>query len=186
LDEVISKLDQEIERCLIPFEDARRRLAAIPGVGDGAAATLIAEIGVDMARFPTCGHLISWAGLCPRNDESAGKRRSTRLRDGDTWLKTTLVQCAWAATRAKGTYLQAQFQRLRARRGAKKAVIAVAASILGAAYYMLQRTCAFHDLTAEHFAKSSAVLAQSLLRRLRSLGYDVMVTAEPAHASVSS
>ena len=98
----------------------------------------MAEIGVDMSRFPTAGHLISWAGLCPQNDESAGKRRSTRMRKGAPWLKTTLVQCAWAASPHKASYLQAQFQRLRGRRGAKKAICAVAASILTAAYHMLR------------------------------------------------
>jgi transposase len=178
LDGTVARLDGEIERCLGPFEDARRRLARIPGVGDCAAATLLAEIGTDMTRFPTCAHLISWAGLCPRNDESAGKRRSTRLRTGDIWLKTMLVQCAWSATRAKGTYLQAQFQRLRTRRGAKKAVIAVAASILGAAYHMLKLGTQYQDLGSEHFAKSSAELAHSLVRRLERLGYGVTLHQE--------
>ena len=97
----------------------------------------MAEIGTDMSRFPTDGHLISWAGLCPRNDESAGKRRSNRMRKGAPWLKTALIQCAWAGVRKKGGYLQARFHRLRARRGAKKAIGAVAASILTAIYHML-------------------------------------------------
>lgn len=186
LDETIAGLDREIERCLGPFEDARRRLARIPGISDCAAAILLAEIGTDMTRFPTSAHLISWAGLCPRNDESAGKRRSTRLRAGDAWLKTLLVQCAWAATRAKGTYLQAQFQRLRPRRGAKKAVIAVAGSILGAAYHMLKLGTAYHDLGAEHFAKSSTEIARSLVRRLERLGYGVTLDQEHVGVPVSS
>src|SRR5712664_1099694 len=92
---------------------------------DLTAQVIASEIGADMARFPTAGHLISWAGLCPRNDESAGKRRSTRLRKGAPWLKTTLVQCAWAAARKNESYLQAQFRRLRHRRGPKKAICAV-------------------------------------------------------------
>ena len=91
-----------------------------------------------MSRFPTQRHLISWAGLCPRNDESAGKRRSNRMRKGAPWLKTTLIQCAWGQPANKGSYLQAQFHRLRARRGAKKAIGAVAASMLTAAYHMLK------------------------------------------------
>jgi hypothetical protein len=99
-----------------------------------------------MSRFPAAGHLISWPGLCPRNDESAGKRRSTRLRKGAPWLKTTLVQCAWAATHKKRRYLQAHFQRLRHRRGPKKAICAVAASILTAAYHMLRDGTFYQDL----------------------------------------
>ncbi len=186
LDGVVQRLEQEIERCLCPFDAARRRLTGIPGVGESAAALLLAEIGTDMTRLPSSAHLISWAGLCPRSDESAGKRRSTRLREGDTWLKTTLVQCAWAATRAKGTYLQAQFQRLRPRRGAKKAVIAVAASILGAAYHMLEHGCPYRDLGAQHFAKEPAELAKSLLRRLERLGYEVTASVRPAQATAVS
>src|SRR5204862_5607408 len=105
---------------------------------------------VDMSRFPTSGHLISWAGLCPRNDESAGKRRSTRVRKSGTWLKTTLVTAAWAGVRVKQSYLQAQFLRLRARRGAKKAILAVAASMLTAAFHMLRDGTQYNDLGSEH------------------------------------
>jgi transposase len=95
-------------------------LTTIPGIDALSACVILAEIGHDMSRFPTAGHLISWAGLCPKNDQSAGKRRSTRMRKGAPWLKTTLVQCAWAAARKKASYLQAQFHRLRSRRGAKR------------------------------------------------------------------
>jgi hypothetical protein len=125
-----------------------------------------------MSRFPTAGHLISWAGLCPRNDESAGKRRSTRLRKGAPWLKTTLVQCAWAASRKKVSYLQAQFQRLRHRRGPKKAVCAVAASILTAVYHMLRDGTFYQDLGADHFHKASPeVQANRLVRQIAKLGF---------------
>ena len=123
----------------------------MPGIGDLGARVILAEIGHDMSRFPTQRHLISWAGLCPNNDESAGKRRSNRMRKGAPWLKTTLVQCAWAAARKKGSYLQAQFHRLRARRGAKKAIGAVAASMLTAAYHMLKDGALYQDLGADHF-----------------------------------
>ncbi len=120
IDAAIAEIDQEVDANIEPFRTAITILSTIPGVSQLSAEVIAAEIGVDMGRFPTEGHLISWAGLCPRNDESAGKRRSTRMRKGAPWLKTTLIQCAWAATRTKGTYLQAQFHRLRARRGARK------------------------------------------------------------------
>src|SRR6202162_6216512 len=133
----IDQIDQEVDAYVEPFRATVRLLTTIPGIDELSACVILAEIGRDMSRFPTAGHLISWAGLCPKNDESAGKRRSTRMRKGAPWLKTTLVQCAAAAARKKGSYLQAQFHRLRARRGAKKAVGAVAASILTAAYHMI-------------------------------------------------
>ncbi len=131
---------------LASFRSGVEFLTSIPGISTLSAQVIISEIGIDMSRFPTAGHLISWAGLCPGNDESAGKRRSTRLRKGAPWLKTTLVQCAWSASRKKASYTQAQFHRLRARRGAKKAVCAVAASILTAAYHMLKDGTRYRDL----------------------------------------
>ena len=129
-----------------------------------------------MSRFPTSGHLISWAGLCPKNDESAGKRRSARMRKGAPWLKTTLIQCAWAATRSKDSYLQAQFHRLRARRGAKKAVCAVAASILTAAYHMLSNGTLHRDLGPDHFHNSTKhAQTKRLIKRFADLGYGVQL-----------
>src|SRR5579863_2510554 len=113
----------------------------MPGISETAARVIVSEIGYDMSRFPTAGHLVSWAGLCPRNDESAGKRRSTRIRKGAPWLKTALVQCGWGAARSKDTYLRSQYYRLKARRGSKKAVVAVAASILTSAYHLLRTGC---------------------------------------------
>ena len=148
----------------------------MPGLSAVSASVLIAEIGVDMSRFKTAGHLISWAGLCPRNDESAGKRRSTRLRHGGNWLKTTLVQAAWAAVRVKGGYLQAQFHRLRARRGAKKAILAIAASMLAAAWHMLRNQTDWHDLGANHFDRADRTkTVNRLLARLRQLGINAEV-----------
>ena len=138
------------------------------------AVRALAEIGIDMSRFATPGHLLSWACLCPRNDESAGKRRSTRLRRGGKWLKTTLVQAAWSAVKVKGSYLQAQFHRLRARRGAKKAIIGVAASMLTAAWHMLRDGTEWHDLGAAHFDRADATkTANRLIRRLQQIGYKV-------------
>ena len=121
----VQKLEHHADEVLRPFREAADRLTTMPGVSETVARVIIAEIGVDMTRFPSAGHLVSWAGLCPRLDESAGKRRSTRIRHATPWLKTTLVQAAWAATRKNGSYLQAQFRRLKGRRGPKKAIVAV-------------------------------------------------------------
>jgi transposase len=170
IDAAITEIDQEVDANIEPFRTAITILSTIPGVSQLSAEVIAAEIGVDMGRFPTEGHLISWAGLCPKNDESAGKRRSTRMRKGAPWLKTTLIQCAWAATRTKGTDLHAQFHRLRARRGAKKAIGAVAASILTAAFPMLRNGALYQDLGAGHFdrrAKTAQTNRQTPEPRLR-------------------
>jgi transposase len=144
-------------------------------VKDLSARTILSEIGIEMSRFATDAHLISWACLCPRSDESAGKRRSTRIRKGSPWLKTTLVQCAWAAAaRTKGSYLQAQFHRIRARRGVKKAIVAVAASILTAIYHMLKDGTMYQDLGPNHFdARTKERQKNRLIKRLTDLGYAV-------------
>jgi transposase len=156
---------------------AVEQLSSVPGIRDIGAQFIVSEIGTDMGRFPSEGHLISWAGLCPRNDESAGKRRSNRLRKGAPWLKTTLVQCAWSAVRKKGSYLQAQFLRLKARRGPKKALMAVAASILTAIYHMLKDGTLYQDLGSNHFQnRSKGQQTNRLIKRLADLGYDVALT----------
>ena len=148
----------------------------MPGLGRIAIETIIAEIGTDMSPFPTAGHLVSWAGLAPRLDESAGKRRSTRIKNGAPWLKPTLVQSGWAATRKKNTYLQAQFLRLKARRGLKKEFIAVAASTI--VYHMLRDGTYYRDLGPEYFARRNpAKLAAKLGDRIRNLGYHVEISA---------
>jgi transposase len=184
LDAAIAEIDAEVNRDLDPVRDAVRLLRSIPGVSDLTAQVIVSEIGTDMSRFPSAGHLISWAGLCPRNDESAGKRRSTRLRKGAPWLKTTLVQCAWAASRKKASYLQGQFQRLRHRRGPKKAICAVAASILTAAYHILRDGTFYQDLDADHFHRASPEdQASRLVRQIRKLGF--ARTLIPATAEVS-
>ena len=179
LAKALEAIDLEVERNLDPFRDAVRLLRTVPGIGDLAARAIVAEIGSDMRRFPSAGHLLSWAGLCPRSDESAGKRRSTRLRHGAPWLKTTLVQCAWAAARKKGGYLQAQFQRLRARRGPKKAICAVAASILTAAYHMLRDGTFYQDLGPYHLSRrTKGDRTVRLVRHLTALGYTVQPPAQ--------
>jgi transposase len=177
VDRAIAAVESQIETVLEPFRRAVDHLLTIPGVSNTVAAVIIAEIGTDMSRFPTHGHLLSWAGLCPGQDESAGKRRSTRSRRGG-WLKTILVQAAWAAVRTKDSYLRAQFLRLRARRGAKKAILAVAASILTAVYYMIKNDVDYKDLGADYFPRrDQKVAAFDLVRRLEHLGYRVQLSA---------
>jgi transposase len=177
----IARIDKEVDANVEPFRVAVEMLTTIPGVSSLAAEVMVSEIGIDMSRFKTDGHLISWAGLCPKNDESAGKRRSTRMKKGAPWLKTTLIQCAWAASRTKGSYLQAQYLRIRSRRGPKKAIGAVAASILTAAYHMLKDGTLYQDLGANHFDnrdKGKQVLR--LVNRLQSLGFAVQITSMAA------
>jgi len=177
LNAAIDRIDQEVDATVEPFRQAIRLLSSIPGISALSARTILAEIGNDMSRFPTDGHLRSWAGLCPRNDESAGKRRSNRMRKGAPWLKTTLIQCAWAAARTKGSYLQAQFHRLRSRRGAKKAIGAVAASILTAAYHMLKDGTCYEDPGQDYFDhRAKAAQTNRLVARLKNLGYAVEIT----------
>lgn len=174
LERAIGDIEARIDKVLQPIRAAIDLLIQIPGIDRGSAQVVIAEIGLEMARFPTAGHLRSWAGLCPRLDESAGKHRSTRVRKGAPWLKPVLVQCAWAAARSKNTYLQAQFLRLKARRGAKKAAIAVAASILTAAYHILRDGTEYRDLGPDYFVRhDKAKVAARLARRIRNLGYEV-------------
>jgi transposase len=161
LQKAMTDIDARVGKALAPIQQSARLLTTMPGVNDVTAQVMVAEIGVDMARFPSAAHLISWAGLCPKGDESAGKRRSTRVRQGAPWLKTTLVTVAWGAVRAKDSYLQAQFHRLRARRGAKKAIVAVAASMLTAAYHMLKNGVEYRDLGADHFKRGDRSKASS-------------------------
>ena len=176
LDRAIRDLEERTERCLKPFRRVVEHLITIPGVSATTAAILVAEIGVDMSRFPTQGHLLSWAGLCPRMDESAGKHRSRRLRKGGQWLKATLVQAAWAAVKTKDSYFHAKYLRIKRRRGGKKAAVAIAASMLTASYYMIQRDQDFHDLGGDYFARFDRdKLARRLIHRLGELGLDVEV-----------
>jgi transposase len=179
LQATIAELDAAIGAALAPYRAAVEHLVTMPGVSTTAAQILVAEIGTDMSRFPSAGHLISWAGLCPRQDASAGKHRSTRLRKGAPWLKPVLVQGAWAAVRGREGYLRAQFLRLKPRRGPMKAIVAVAASMLTAAYYMLRDSNDYHDLGAAHFQRGDqARLVAGLTHRLHQLGYEV--TLRPA------
>ena len=181
LEQALAQIDATVGKTLAPIHDSARLLTTLPGVSDLTARVMVAEIGVDMTRFATAAHLISWSGLCPRSDESAGKRRSTRVRTGAPWLKTALVTAAWAAVRVKDSYLQAQFHRLRSRRGAKKAILAVAASMLTAAYHMLKKGVPYQDLGADHFTRRDhAKTVLRLVRRLNELGCQVQVTPQAA------
>jgi transposase len=181
LESAIREVDAAAEKLLAPIQARAALLMTMPGVSDIVAQVIVAEIGVDMSRFPTAGHLVSWAGLCPRNDESAGKRRSTRVRKSANWLKTTLVTAAWAAARKNHSYLRAQFLRIKSRRGAKKAILAVAASMLTAAYYMLRDRVPYRDLGPLHFdRRDKTKTIRRLLRRLNDLGCSVQVQTHAA------
>lgn len=173
----IERLDGEIGDALAPFRSAAERVMTVPGIGDLAAQAVLAEIGVDMSRFPSHQHLLSWACLCPRLDQSAGKVHSTRTRKGGQWLKTLLIQCAWAAVRSKNTYLRAQFYRIRARRGPKKAIGAVAASMLTAIYYILRDAVEYRELGSTYLDSLDRTrIRQRLVQRLQNMGYHVEVS----------
>lgn len=179
----LARMDKEVEAGAAPFRDLIGLLCTIPGVSTLSATTILSEIGRDMSRFPTAGHLVAWAGLCPSQNESAGKRKSARLRKGAPWLKTMLVQCAWAAKRKKDSYYKAQFFRLQSKRGPQKAICAVAASILTAIYHILKHGTEHHDLGADHFnRRSTEAQAKRLVTQLARLGFDVQLqrTAEAA------
>jgi transposase len=172
LDAAMAAVDAEVGANLGPFRTAVDLIKSIPGCDNLSGQVIVSEIGTDMSRFPSHAHLISWTGICPRNDESAGKRRSNRLRKGAPWLKTILVQCAWAAIKKKNSYLQAQFHRIKARRGPKKAIMAVAASILTAVYHMLKNGTLYQDLGDSHFDRRSVEQQKNrLLKRLADLGF---------------
>jgi len=181
LEQALADIDATVGKALASIHESARLLSTMPGISDVTAHVIVAEIGVDMTRFASDAHLRSWAGFCPRSDESAGKRRSTRVRKGAPWLKTTLVSAAWAAVRVKESYLQAQFHRLRARRGAKKAILAVASSMLTAAYHMLKNRVEYQDLGASHFTRRDREkIILRLVRRINDLGCQVQLVPQAA------
>ena len=185
LDETIARFDAEIARvCTVnEEEEVVELLDTIPGVGRAMAELLVAEIGVDMAKFPTPAHLAAWAGVAPGSNESAGRQRSGRTRKGNAWLKTALVQAARGAARTKGTALAAQYRRVAARRGARRAIMAVAHRLLIIAYHVIARREPYHELGADYLERRRpAVVVDRLLQRLRQLGVEVTVTAEAQNA----
>lgn len=176
LDAQIERLSDAVEEQLAPFAAAVRLLCTIPGVKQRTAEVIIAEIGTDMTVFPTAGHLVSWAGLCPGHDESAGKRRSGRTRKGSKWLRIALLEAALAATHSNDTYLAAQYRRLKARRGHGRASIAVCHSILAAAWHMLQTGEIYRDAGGDYFTRLNPELqTRRLIKQLEALGHHVIL-----------
>ena len=181
LDQQIDAFEQRIDQMMSdgggPFAQAAARLDPIPGINRRAAQGILAEIGHDMSRFASAAHLASWAGLCPGNDESAGKRRSGRTRFGNRWLKQMLVQCAWAASRTKRSYFHGMYQRLAARRGHKRALIAIAHAMLSTIWHLLSRASDYVDLaTTPRHQPDPQRLTRHLVQRLQQLGYDVALS----------
>jgi transposase len=180
-DAALVDLDRRIDERLEPYGEAQARLAQIPGVDRVLAAVMIAELGVDMSVFPTANHVAGWAGVCPGNNESAGKRKSGRVRKGNVYLKTALVEAANAAALKKGSYFKDKFYRLKARRGHQRAAMAVAHKILVAAYYILATGSQYSELGDRYLDNiAPARTAANLVRRLQRLGYQVQIQRQAA------
>ncbi len=180
----VEQLNQEVERCVVPFDQADEimRLDTIPGVGPLVAQGILAELGIDMTRFPTSAHAVSWAGLAPGKNESAGRNRSAKTTKGNRHLKALLVQAAHTVARSKDNYLGAQFRRLAARRGTRRAAVAVARSILVIAYHLLRDGTQYIELGADYFDKrNQEQVERRLVKRLQQLGHKV--TLEPLSAA---
>ena len=176
LAESIADLDERIDKATEPYRGEQELLMSITGVSKGTSESIIAEIGVDMNQFPSEAHLSSWAGVCPGNNESAGKRRSGKTTKGDTWLAASLLQAAWAASRTKKTYLKDKYHRIAARRGKKRAAVAIGHKILIYAYYVLRYRVPFHDLGEDYLHKmNTSVLQKKLIKRLEALGNKVIL-----------
>ena len=181
LEEEIERLSAAIAERQRPLEDALARLQTIPGVGRRTAEVLLAEVGPDMSRFPTAGQLASWAGLCPGQNESAGKRKSGRTRKGCVWLREALVEAARAASRSRRTYLAAQYHRLAARRGAKRAAVAVAHTILVIAHHILRKGTVYQELGANYFdERDTTAVVRHAVARISRLGFEVTLTPKVA------
>ncbi len=187
-EQAVARVERQIEEEVIqgpdPFvAEAVTLLQTIPGVGESVAETVVSEIGVDMTRFATDGHLASWAGMCPGNNESAGKRKSGKTTKGNTYLRAALTQAAWAASHTKGTYLAAQYQRLAKRTGKKKALVAVGHSILVIVYHVLANRASYEELGGDYFDRQNVVQQRTrLIRKLEALGLKVTIEELPVAA----
>jgi len=181
LEHTIEQLDREVERAMIPFAAQWTALTAVPGIGEVAAAAIVAEIGVDMDRFPTDGHLASWAGLCPGNKQSGGKRLSSATTKGNVWLRRILGEVAWAAIRQRDSVFRARYYRLKPRLGAKQALVAVMHQLLKVIYHILKTGEPYHELGADYYQTADPQrTARRLTKRLEHLGYSVTLTPAPA------
>ncbi len=179
---VVARIHQEVDNSADPFmKEAVTLLDTIPGVGETVAQVIVSEIGTDMTRFPSDKHLASWAGMCPGNDESAGKRKSGKTTKGSRYLRSALVQAAWAATHTKNTYLSAQYRRLVRRMGKKKALVAVGHSILVITFHVLANKTSYHELGGDYFDRKNAdAYRKRLVKQLQSLGFEVTLEKKAA------
>jgi transposase len=181
LEQALEQLQQEIEQRLLPFQEGIRLLMSIPGIAELSAAGILAEIGTDMSRFPSAKHLASWAGVCPGNKQSGGKRLSGKMGKGNVTLRALLAEVVWVISHTKDNYLSAQYHRLARRIGKNKAAMAVAHSVLVIIYHVLRTGEPYSDLGADYFQKQDAKrLAQRSLRQLEALGYEVTLTPKVA------
>ena len=179
LTERIKEMDALIDEYMKENEKNKKKLEKIPGLGKRSSEIILAEIGQDMKRFPTAGHISSWAGVCPGNNESAGKRRSGKTRKGNKILKSTLVECAQSAVRRKDTFFYAQYQRISMRRGKKRAILAIAHSILISIYYMMKEDKEYEELGADFYNKfNKEKKANAYMKKIKELGYDVQIVAQ--------
>jgi len=184
VEEAVSHFDEQIQLLCVPFEAAIALLDTIPGVARQTAEIIVSEIGIDMSRFPSAAHLAAWAGVAPGNNESAGKRRSGKTRKGNQALGVALNQAAHGAAHTKGTYLSAQYHRLAGRRGKKKAILAVAHSILVIAYHLIKRQEPYRELGGDYFdQRRPEATAKRLVKRLQQLGYEVVIQSQPANVA---
>jgi len=176
LDALVGEIEEEIEEALRPFCEAVKLVRTVPGFSEVSAASLVAELGANMEQFPSAGHAASWTGICPGNNESAGKHYSGKTRSGNVWLKRTLCQVAWAAAHTRDTYFAAQFRRLAAKRGKKRAILAVAHSLLVTVYTMLDNHCEYRELGAHYFDKMNTDgLKRYCLKKLEAMGHRVIL-----------
>ena len=181
LERTIEQLDQEVERVTAPFAAHLAALDAVPGIGEVAAAAIIAEIGVDMERFPTDGHLTSWAGVCPGNKQSGGRRLSSATTRGNVWLRRILGEVAWAAIRERGSIFRARYYRLKPRLGAQQALVAIMHQLLKVIYHILKTGEPYRELGADYYQTADPQrTAQRLTKRLERLGFTVTLSPAPA------